>query len=147
VFEKKPDEVVRPNPLQWLRYTFAGSVPPKNRTWVLYDATCSTWLIRHAIRYLLLISPLITAIMLFLPASLAIRAEACLAAGASVLIGFMCFTTESLERRIEKAGYRYGLAGKLREQRANDAQHAVVARNRARREARFSREADSRAAS
>jgi hypothetical protein len=139
VLEKKPDEVVRPNPMQWLRYTFTGSVPPKNRAWVLYDATCQTWLLRHAVRYLILISPLITAVMLFLPASLTIRVEGCVAAGASVLIGFMCFTTESLERRIERAGYRYGLAGKLREQRANDAQRAVVARNHARREARLYR--------
>jgi hypothetical protein len=133
------DQIVRPGPLQWLRYTFTGSVPPKNHAWVLYDATCSTWLLRHAMRYLVLITPLIVAVMIFLPASLQVRAEACIAAGGSLLIGYMCFTTESLERRIEKAGYRYGLAGRLREQRANEAQRAVVARSRARREARVYR--------
>lgn len=131
--------IVRPNPLQWLRYTLVGSVPAKNRAWVLYDATCRTWLLRHAVRYLVLVSPLILGIMLFLPASVELRAEACFAAGASMLIGYMCFTTESLEHRIEKAGYRYGLAGKLREQRAIDAQRAVTARNRERREARLYR--------
>ena len=132
----KPDGVVRPNPLQWLRYTFTGNVPAKNRAWVLYDATCSTWLVRHAVRYLILISPLIAATLLFLPTSWSIRLEGSFAAGASLWIGYMCFTTESLEHRIEKAGYRYGLAGKMREQRANDAQRAVVARNRARYEMR-----------
>jgi hypothetical protein len=136
VLEETPDPVVRPNPLQWLRYTFVGSVPAKNRAWVLYDATCSTWLVRHAARYLVLIAPLIAAVMLFLPASLQVRVEGCFAAGGSLLIGYMCFTTESLERRIEKAGYRYGLAGRIRERRANEAQRAVVARNRARYEAR-----------
>jgi Family of unknown function (DUF5313) len=133
---EKPAEVVRPNLLQWLRYTFIGSVPRKNHAWVLYDATCSTWLVRHAVRYLVLISPLIVAVLLLLPTSLQVRVEACVAAGGSLLIGYMCFTTESLERRIEKAGYRYGLAARMREQRANDAQRAVVARNRARYEAR-----------
>jgi hypothetical protein len=133
------DQVIRPNALQWLRYVFTGSVPAKNHAWVLYDATCSTWLLRHAARYLVLIAPLIAAVLLFLPAALSIRVGACFAAGGSLLIGYMCFTTESLERRIEKAGYRYGLASQLRERRANEAQRAVVARNRARRDARFYR--------
>lgn len=139
VVDELEQKTVRPNPLQWLRYTLVGSVPAKNRAWVLYDATCRTWLLRHAVRYLVLISPLILGIMLFLPASLELRAEACFAAGASMLIGYMCFTTESLEHRIEKAGYRYGLAGKLREQRAIAAQRAVTARNRERRELRLYR--------
>ena len=132
----KPEDVVRPNPWQWLRYLFTGSVPARNRSWVLYDATCSTWLPRHAARYLVLITPLVVAVMVFLPASLSIRIEACFAAGASLLIGFMCFTTESLERRVEKAGYQWGTASQLRERRAIDAQRAVVARHRERYEAR-----------
>jgi len=84
------------------------------------------------VRYLVLVTPLIVAVMVFLPASLAIRAEGCVAAGGSLLIGFMCFTTESLERRVEKAGYPWGLAGQIREQRAVEAQRAVAARYRAR---------------
>lgn len=136
---EKNDRIIRPNPLQWLRYAVTGSLPPENRAWVLHDATCRTWLLRHAARYLVLVAPLIVAVLLFLPATLGIRAEACLAAGLSMWIGYMCFTTESLEHRIEKAGYPYGLAGKLREQRAIDAQRAVVARGRDRRDARLYR--------
>jgi hypothetical protein len=93
-------------------------------------------LLRHAARYLVIIAPLIAAVMIFLPTSISIRVGACFAAGASLLIGYMCFTTESLEHRVEKAGYRYGIAGQLRERRAIEAQRAVVARNRARYEAR-----------
>ena len=130
------DGVVRPTPWQWLRYVFLGSVPARNRSWVLRDATCSTWLLRHALRYLVLITPVIVPVMIFLPASLSIRIEGCFAAGASVLIGFMCFTTESLERRVEKAGYEWGIAGQMRERRAIEAQRAAAARNRARYEAR-----------
>lgn len=131
--------VLRPNPLQWLRYAVTGSVPPKNHGWVLYDATCRTWLIRHAARYLVLVAPLIIATVLFLPASMSIRVEAAVAAGLSMWIGYMCFTTESLEHRIKKAGFPYGLAGKMREERSIAAQRAVVARNRERRDTRLYR--------
>lgn len=40
----------RPNPFQWLRYTFGGRLPDRYRDWVLYDATSPTWLWRFAIR-------------------------------------------------------------------------------------------------
>jgi Family of unknown function (DUF5313) len=130
------DPVIRPNVLQWLRYVYVGSVPRKNSAWVLYDATCPTWVLRHAARYLVLITPLLVGVM-FLPTTLGIRLGACFSAGASILIGYLCFTTESLERRIEKAGYTWGLAGQMRERRAIAAQNAAAARNRARREGRL----------
>jgi hypothetical protein len=31
--------VDRPDPWQWLRYTFGGRLPDRYRAWVLYDAT------------------------------------------------------------------------------------------------------------
>lgn len=133
------DDVVRPNPLQWLRYVYTGSVPTKNRAWVLYDASCPTWILRHMARYLVLIAPLITLVMVFLPAPLSDRVLACVAAGGAMLIGYLAFTTESLERRVEKAGYPNGLAGRLREQRSIDAQRAVAARSRQRHEDRLRR--------
>jgi len=130
------DPVVRPTPLQWVRYAYIGTLPPKNHAWVLYDATCSTWILRHLVRYLCLVTPLIVAVIVFLPATMSIRVEASIAAGGSLLLGYMCFTTESLERRVEKAGYPNGLAGRMREERATAAQRAVAARARARREGR-----------
>lgn len=131
------DAVVRPGALQWLRYVYTGSVPRKNAGWVLYDATCRTWVLRHAVRYLCLVAPLLIAVAIFLPAPLSLRLEACCAAGGSLLIGYLCFTTESLERRVEKAGYPYGLAARMRENRAIASQRAVAARARERREVRL----------
>ena len=122
--------------LQWLGYVYTGRLPRKYAPWVLHDATCSTWGLRHAVRYVVLVAPLIAAVFLFMPASTAIRVEACVAAGGSILIGYLCFTTESLEHRIERAGYPYGLAAQLREERADAAQRAVAARARERREQR-----------
>lgn len=127
------DEIIRPTPLQWLRYVYTGSVPRKNDAWVLYDATCRTWVLRHIVRFLFLVGPLVLAVAIFLPAPGALRAEAAGTAACSILIGYLCFTTEALEHRIEKAGYPNGLAQKLREQRAIAAQRAVAARSRERR--------------
>ena len=72
-----PEKVVRPNPLQWLRYVYVGTVPAKNHAWVLYDATRPTWVLRHALRYLALVAPLIILVMIFLPAPLGLRAMCC----------------------------------------------------------------------
>jgi hypothetical protein len=127
------EQVVRPNPLQWLRYVYTGRVPAKNAAWVLHDATTKTWIVRHAIRYLFIVGPLIALVAIFLPASGALRAEAAGSAACSILIGYLCFTTEALEHRVEKAGYPYGLAGKMREERSIAAQRAVAARARERR--------------
>ena len=122
--------------MRWLWYSLGGSVPAKNRTWVLHDVTCSTWILRHLVRYFVLSTPFVVAVLLFLPAPLSLRIESSFAAAGSLLIGYMCFTTESLEHRAEKAGYPYGTASALRERRANETQHAMAARNRARREDR-----------
>lgn len=130
---------MRPNPVQWLRYTFVGSVPAKNHAWVLYDASCRTWLLRHFVRYLVLITPIIAPVLIFLPAPMSLRIMSCLAAGLTMLIFYMAFTFDSLERRVEMAGYPHGTASRLRERRAVDAQRAVAARHRARRAARLHR--------
>jgi hypothetical protein len=130
-------DIRRPNAIQWLRYVYTGRVARRNAEWVLYDATCSTWAVRHAVRYLMLVAPLLGAVLLFLPAAMSVRVEACVAAGGSLFLGYLCFTTESLEHRVERAGYPYGLAAQLREERATATQRAVAARARARREGRL----------
>jgi hypothetical protein len=82
--------------------------------------------------------PLVTAVVIFLPTTTAPRTETCLAAGLSIGLAYMCYTSESLEARIEKAGYPRGLVAELRRRRSDETQR-VVAPNRARREARLQR--------
>jgi hypothetical protein len=130
------DQVVRPNPLQWLRYVYTGSVPAKNHSWVLYDATSRTWLLRHLIRYVVLVAPIVAAVLIFLPAPLSLRTLSCVTAFLTMGIFYAGFTTDAIERRVEKAGYAHGTAARLNEQRTIDSQRAVAARNRARRAAR-----------
>ena len=124
------DQVVRPNPLQWLRYAYVGSVPAKNRAWVLYDATCRTWVFRHVARYFVLIVPIVAAVLLFLPAPMPLRVMSCLAAALPMALFYVAYTTDALDRRVEKAGYPPRTAADLRERRAVAAQRATVARYR-----------------
>lgn len=137
--QEPTDRIIRPSPLQWLRYTYTGNVPGKNRAWVLHDTTSRTWLLRHVVRYLVLVAPLVVLVMVFLPAPLGLRALSCLAAGLPMMIFYLAYTVEDTERRTEKAGYPHGTAARVREQRAIDAQRAVVARNRERRADRLTR--------
>lgn len=136
---QEPERIVRPSPLQWLRYSYVGSVPAKNRAWVLHDTTTRTWLLRHVIRYLVLVGPIVVLVMVFLPAPVGLRMLCCVAAGLPTAIFYLAYTVEDTERRVEKAGYPHGTAARVREQRARAAQHAVVARNRDRRAARLTR--------
>jgi hypothetical protein len=136
----KSDEVIRPNPLQWLRYVYTGSVPWKNHAWVLYDATCRTWVLRHIVRYFVLISPLFAAVLVFLPAPMTLRLMSCLAAALPMALFYLAYTTDALDRRVEKAGYLPGTATTLREERATAAQRATVARYHERRAARLNRQ-------
>lgn len=125
-------DVVRPGPAQWLRYAYVGSIAPRHQTWVLRDATCRTWVLRHAGRYWAIIGPLVVAAMLALPASLELRVSACLTAAVSMMVFYLAYSTESVDRRVEKAGYPSGLAAQMRQQRAVAAQRAATARYRER---------------
>ena len=62
----------RPNPLQWIWYAFGGGLPEDRREWVLHDLTAKTRALRHLVRSMLLISPLV-GFWLFVPASLGLR--------------------------------------------------------------------------
>jgi hypothetical protein len=123
---------LRPGPIQWLRYAYVGSIAPRHNGWVLYDATCPTWVLRHAARYWAIIGPLVVAAMLALPATLELRVLSCLTAAMSMMVFYLAYSTESVDRRVEKAGYPSGLAAHLRQERAVAAQRAATARYRER---------------
>lgn len=139
--DQDEDRIVRPNPIQWLRYAYVGTLPARHDAWVLYDATRRTWVLRHLCRYLVLIAPVVVLVLIFLPAPLSLRIMSCVAAALSMMLFYLGYTVDSIERRVEKAGYAPGTAARLREQRAEGAQRAVAARYRERRESRRHRHA------
>jgi hypothetical protein len=46
----KEQDMIRPNPLQWIWYTFGGRLGPIYSGWVLYDTTCRTRGLREVVR-------------------------------------------------------------------------------------------------
>jgi hypothetical protein len=108
----------RPTPLQWLRYAFGGGLPPELSAWVLADTTRRTWILRHVVRALVQMTPLVVLCLVVVPVPLAYRLSA---AVGGLLIGLMfsmAFMTETVEHRSRKAGYPPGAAAMLRAERA-----------------------------
>ena len=103
--------VIRPNPLQWIWYTFGGRLDPRQRGWVLHDVTCHTRWLRQAVR----------AVVQVAPAVMAVAALLCLESGLGWVVfgGVACGMLLSLwyslvyidqtgDRRLVKHGYEPG---------------------------------------
>lgn len=120
----------RPSVSEWLRYAITGTAPQRCDSWVLYDITCRTWVLRHAARSLVLLAPLLVAVLL-LPLSLAMRLLILANAGLPGFLGCMLLVLNSSERRLARAGYHPEVGQLIRQGRAVDKQRAS---NRARRE-------------
>jgi Family of unknown function (DUF5313) len=121
-----------PGPLRWLKYAFGGALPSQYSEWIQYDSTCATWWARHTARFLVQLSPLIAIVLIFLPGPVGLRVGcAAIGVAASVALSFG-WVTESVDRRMVRAGYPSGLAERLRERRSQDAQRVAAAARRAR---------------
>jgi uncharacterized protein DUF5313 len=107
----------RPNPLQWVWYALGGGLPRELSPWVLADTTGRTWILRHLVRAVVQMLPVVV-LCLLVPVPLAYRISA---AAGGLLLGLLfstAFMTETVEHRVSKAGYPPGTAGRLREERA-----------------------------
>ena len=106
----------RPNPLQWIWYAFGGGLPEDRREWVLHDLTAKTRALRHLVRSMLLISPLV-GFWLFVPASLGLRLALVLMGLIVGLFYSFAYMDESAEHRLAKAGYPRGMGKQIRAER------------------------------
>jgi Family of unknown function (DUF5313) len=128
----------RPNPLLWLKYAFGRPLPPRYRTWVLHDVTAPTWVLRHAVRSLVLLAVPILLVLLFVPASLGLRLLILANAGLPALLASMIFVLSASERRLIRAGYPADIGTAVRTRLAADRQ---INGNRIRRERAAARRA------
>jgi hypothetical protein len=128
---------VKPSILQWTRYAVTGSAPGELSEWVLHDVTAPTWLLRHTARFFLYLTPLIVLVLVFLPAPWPLRLGCVLIGVLGSFALSFGYTVEGAERRVEKAGYPYGTAQKIRDERGERKQRETAARLRAKREARW----------
>jgi hypothetical protein len=85
---------------------------------VLHDTTRRTWILRHLIRSVVQMLPVLVLCVLAVPVPLSYRLSA---AAGGLLLGLLfsiAFMTETIEHRARKAGYPPGTAARLRAERA-----------------------------
>jgi hypothetical protein len=108
----------RPSPVLWLWYAFWGPLPARYRGWVLYDATCTTWVLRHFARVLTIAVPPVAAVVLFLPGPLHLRLLTALVAGFGAFLFTVVWVNEATEYRLARAGWSWGIGPEVRQRRA-----------------------------
>ena len=145
-FTDTTEPIVRPAPHRWLWYAMGGSLPARNRGWVLHDTTVRTWWLRHVVRMLVQLAIPIALIMIFLPASWGLRA-ACAGGGLALALFYsVAYMPEAVENRVVKAGYPVGTAtahreraAMVRQQGENERRRAAAAKRNARYREKMSR--------
>jgi uncharacterized protein DUF5313 len=110
--------VQRPNPVQWLWYALGGGLPRHLSPWVLADTTGRTWIVRHLLRAVVQVLPIMVLCLVVPPVSLAYRLSAAFGGLFLALIFSIAFMTETIEHRATKAGYPPGTAARVRAERA-----------------------------
>ena len=118
----EPGPRVRPDPLHWLWYALWGPLPEKHRWWVLYDTTCSTWVIRHIARAVAIVALPVTAIALWLPTNGNIRGLTAAVTGLCAVLLVVMWVNEGTEHRLGQAGFPWGIGPQIRERRSHIAQ-------------------------
>ena len=120
---------VRPDPLRWVLYALGFGLPRRHSSWVLYDVTTGTWVLRHAARTLVQLAVPVVLIVVLVPGPLGLRLGMALI---GVILGMafsMAYMTETVENRVGKAGYPIGSAQAGRD-RASTAREVVASQRR-----------------
>jgi hypothetical protein len=104
--------------VQWLWYALGGGLPRRLSAWVLEDTTRRTWIVRHLVRAVVQVLPVMALCVLVPPVPLAYRLSAALGGLGIALIFSIAFMTETVEHRAVKAGYPPGTAARVRAERA-----------------------------
>ena len=108
----------RPNPVQWIWYALGGGLPRHLSPWVLADTTGRTWIVRHLLRAVVQVVPVMALCLLVPPVPLAYRLSAAFGGLFLALMFSIAFMTETVEHRATKAGFPPGAAAQARTERA-----------------------------
>jgi len=113
--------VDRPGLWQWLRFTYGARLPDRYRDWVLFDATCRTWLLRYALRIVVQTLPWLVVAFVGLTVFTPIPAGLVLAALGISLFMSLYFTMTSADElaevRLVKQGFEPGTGKTVRRER------------------------------
>ncbi|MFP5070426.1 DUF5313 family protein [Pseudonocardia nantongensis] len=126
--------MTRPDPFRWLAYAYGAGLSARYREWVLHDVTCRTWWLRHLVRTVVQLVPLLVLLYLVVPGPPWVRAGAIVSGAFIGLFYGNVYMVEACETRVMKAGYPAGAAAATREARRaeqhvdarlrSDAEHA-----------------------
>ncbi len=125
-----PQYMSRPNPLQWIWYTFGGRLAPRYSGWVLHDVTARTRWLRQTVRG-------VTQIML--PAAVVSLALSVLGFGWVIVGAIACgsilglwyslaYIDQTGDRRLVKHGYEPGTLKRAVRERYNHDHADEIAR-------------------
>lgn len=114
-----PSARARPDPLRWLYYAFWGPLPDQFRTWVLYDGTCSTWVLRHVSRLLTVAVLPVVAVIVFVPGPLHLRVLTSLVAFLGGFLFTVVWVNEATDLRLVRAGWPPDIGPELRQRRSD----------------------------
>jgi hypothetical protein len=132
----------RPNPVHWIWYALGGTLPERNREWVLHDTTTRTWALRHVLRSFVQLAIPIGLVLLIVPGPFWIRGMAALGGVLLALFFSLAYMTETTENRVKRAGYPAGTAQAGRDQLGREREVAESRRRRAAAERRGARYQD-----
>lgn len=118
----------RPNPVQWLWYALGGGLPRHLSPWVLADTTGRTWILRHLLRAVVQVLPIMALCLLVPPVPMAYRLSAAFGGLFLALLFSVAFMTETIEHRARKAGFPPGTAARVRAERVERAERERVER-------------------
>lgn len=130
----------RPSFARFLWYSYHGSLPAENHSWVLHDLTCRTWVLRHFARWTMAITPLLAAYMAFMPTAFGIRLYTGIAYSLAIYVMSLVFILIDTDRRAVRAGFDHSQPQRVRTansvERQRRASHARRERIDARRHER-----------
>jgi hypothetical protein len=119
-------DMTRPNPLQWIWYTFGGRLGPLYRGWVLHDTTCRTRWLRQIVRVAVQVVLPAAVVLVVLGLSWIVWAGV----GLGLLLALwysLAYIDSTAERRLVKHGYEPGtLKRALRERHEHDNADQIV---------------------
>jgi hypothetical protein len=133
----------RPTFARFLWYSFGGSLPAENHTWVLHDVTCRTWILRHFGRWSMAILPVFLVYLVVVPAPLGVRFLTGITFALALYVMSFVFILIDTDRRAVRAGYDHSYPSAVRTrnsvERQRTANYARRERIAAHREARAGR--------
>lgn len=110
--------IQRPDPARWVWYACGGRLPARYRDWVLFDATCRTWVVRHLLRTAVPLVIVSVPIVLLVPGPLWVRLCGLLL-GWLVSAQFAVFLLhDAVDHRARRAGWPPGYAQAVRDEAA-----------------------------